>query len=73
MTSKRGSAGDVNCCIFCKSWSTRGKRLVDRLVASKRIADNALVAMTLLIAESRPAEKSVLVSVIVNLINKRNP
>ncbi len=40
---------------------------------TKRIADNALVAMTLLIAESSPAEKSVLVSVIVNLINKRNP
>jgi hypothetical protein len=45
---------------------------VSRLNGSKRIADNALVAMTLLIAESRPAEKSVLVSVIVNLINKRN-
>ena len=29
--------------------------------------------MTLLIAESRPAGESVLVSVIVNLINKRNP
>jgi hypothetical protein len=39
---------------------------------AKRIADNALVAMTLLIAESRPAEKSVLISVVVNLINKRN-
>ena len=37
------------------------------------ITDNALVVMTLLIAESRPAEKSVLVSGIVNLINKRNP
>jgi death-on-curing family protein len=39
---------------------------------SKRIADNALVAMTLLIAESRPEEKDVLTRVVVNLINRRN-
>lgn len=40
---------------------------------NKRIADNALVAMTLLIAESRPDEKDVLTRVVVNLINRRNP
>jgi prophage maintenance system killer protein len=39
---------------------------------TKRIADNALVAMTLLIAESRPEEKDVLTRVVVNLINRRN-
>jgi prophage maintenance system killer protein len=39
---------------------------------SKRIADNALVAMTLLIAESRPTEKDILTRVLVNLINRRN-
>jgi death-on-curing family protein len=39
---------------------------------AKRIADNALVAMTLLIAESRPEEKDVLTRVVVNLINRRN-
>lgn len=39
---------------------------------SKRIADNALVAMTLLIAESRPEEKDILTRVVVNLINRRN-
>jgi len=39
---------------------------------TKRIADNALVAMTLLIAESRPADKSIITSMIVNLINPRN-
>lgn len=38
----------------------------------KRIGDNALVALSLLIAESRPAEKDVIVKVIVNLINKDN-
>ena len=32
-----------------------------------------LVAMTLLIAKSRPDEKDVLTRVVVNLINRRNP
>jgi len=39
---------------------------------SKRLADNALVALTLLIAESRPDEKDTIVKVIVNLINRMN-
>ena len=39
---------------------------------SKRLADNALVALTLLIAESRPDEKETIVKVIVNLINRNN-
>ncbi|HEY4650869.1 MAG TPA: hypothetical protein VIG72_05620 [Pontibacter sp.] len=38
----------------------------------KRIADNALVALTLLIAESNPLEKDTMVKVIVNLINQNN-
>ncbi|MBS7374056.1 MAG: hypothetical protein KIG57_08315 [Muribaculaceae bacterium] len=38
----------------------------------KRIADNTLVALTLMIAESRTAEKDVMVKVVVNLINKDN-
>ena len=39
---------------------------------SKRIADNTLVALTLMIAESRTEEKDVMVKVVVNLINKNN-
>lgn len=39
---------------------------------SKRLADNALVALTLLIAESKPPEKDTIVKVIVNLINRSN-
>lgn len=39
----------------------------------KRIADNTLVALTLMIAESRTEEKDVMVKVVVNLINKDNP
>lgn len=39
---------------------------------NKRIADNALVALTLMIAVSKPEEKDTMTKVIVNLINKRN-
>jgi len=39
---------------------------------NKRIADNALVALTLMIAVSKPEEKEIMIKVIVNLINKRN-
>ncbi|OUJ70447.1 virulence protein RhuM/Fic/DOC family protein [Hymenobacter crusticola] len=39
---------------------------------SRRLADNALVALTLMIAESRPEEKDTMVRVIVNLINQQN-
>jgi prophage maintenance system killer protein len=38
----------------------------------KRIADNALVALCLMIAESNPKEKDTMVKVAVNLINKNN-
>lgn len=38
----------------------------------KRIADNALVALCLLIAESNPKEKEIIVKVVINLINKKN-
>ena len=39
---------------------------------TKRIADNTLVALTLMIAESRTDEKDVMVKVVVNLINQNN-
>jgi prophage maintenance system killer protein len=39
---------------------------------NKRIGDNALVALTLMIAESRSEEKDVMTKVIVNLINRKN-
>jgi prophage maintenance system killer protein len=39
---------------------------------NKRIADNALVALTLMIAVSRTEEKETMTKVIVNLINRRN-
>lgn len=38
----------------------------------KRIGDNTLVALTLMIAESRTEEKDIMVKVVVNLINQDN-
>ena len=39
---------------------------------NKRIADNTLVALTLMIAVSKPIEKETMTKVIVNLINRNN-
>ncbi|MBL1214272.1 MAG: cytochrome C biogenesis protein CycH [Ignavibacteriae bacterium] len=39
---------------------------------NKRIANNALVALCLMIAESNPAEKDMIIKVVVNLINREN-
>jgi len=49
-----------------------GHKRLYRLNGSKRIPDNALVALTLLIAESRPVEKDTIVKVVINLINHNN-
>ena len=49
-----------------------GNNILYRSDGSKRLADNALVALTLLIAESKPEEKETLVKVVVNLINRSN-
>jgi hypothetical protein len=49
-----------------------GNHALYRGDGSKRIADNALVALTLLIAESRPRDKETIVKVIVSLINRAN-
>ena len=38
----------------------------------KRIADNTLVALTLMIAESRSEEKDIIIKLVVNLINQNN-
>ncbi len=54
-------------------WFLQKNQALYRADGGKRIADNALVAMTLLIAESRPDEKDVLARVVVNLINRCNP
>ena len=53
-------------------WFLNNNHILYREDGSKRLADNTLVALTLMIAESKPEEKDVMVKVVVNLINKNN-
>ena len=53
-------------------WFLNNNGILYRPDGSKRIADNTLVALTLMIAESRTEEKDVMVKVVVNLINQQN-
>ena len=53
-------------------WFMHNNGILYREDGTKRIADSTLVALTLMIAESRTQEKDVMVKVVVNLINKNN-
>ena len=53
-------------------WFLHNNGILYREDGSKRLADNTLVALTLMIAESKTEEKDVMVKVVVNLINQRN-
>ena len=53
-------------------WFLNNNGVLYRPDGTKRIADNTLVALTLMIAESRTEEKDVMVKVVVNLINQHN-
>ncbi len=53
-------------------WFLNNNGILYREDGSKRLADNTLVALTLMIAESKTEEKDVMVKVVVNLINQQN-
>ena len=53
-------------------WFLNNNGILYRPDGSKRLADNTLVALTLMIAESKTEEKDVMVKVVVNLINQKN-
>jgi len=53
-------------------WFLNNNGILYREDGSKRLADNTLVALTLMIAESKTEEKDVMVKVVVNLINQMN-
>ena len=53
-------------------WFLDRNKILYKADGSKRIADNALVAITLMIAESQPKEKGIITPLVVNLINKLN-
>lgn len=66
------SDGNKRIAAFLFVWFLEKNNILYREDGSKRIADNALVALTLMIAESKPDEKDIIVQVVVNLINGYN-
>jgi len=64
--------GNKRIAAFLFVWFMERNGLLYRKDGTKRLADNALVALTLLIAQSKPEEKDMMVKVIVNLINNKN-
>ena len=66
------SDGNKRIAAFLFVWFLEKNEILYRSDGSKRIADNALVALTLMIAESKPEEKDMMIKVVVNLINVKN-
>lgn len=64
--------GNKRIAAFLFIWFLDRNKMLYREDGSKRIADNALVALTLLIAESNPLEKEMMIKVVINLINFKN-
>ena len=64
--------GNKRIAAFLFVWFLDRNRCLYHLDGSRRLADNALVALTLLIAESKPEDKDVMVTLVVNLINRDN-
>lgn len=74
LTTKNHSFSDGNKRIAATLflWFMNNNGILYNANGSKRIADNTIVALTLMIAESRAEEKDTMVKVVVNLINKDN-
>jgi prophage maintenance system killer protein len=53
-------------------WFMEKNGMLYRPDGAKRVADNALVAITLMIAESAPDQREILTRIVVELINDRN-
>ncbi len=66
------SDGNKRIAAFLFVWFLDRNKLLYHSNGTKRIADNALVALTLMIAESKPEEKEMMVKVVVSLINSNN-
>ena len=66
------SDGNKRIAAFLFVWFLEKNHILYRPNGSKRIADNALVAITLMIAESKPDEKDMMTKVVVSLINGKN-
>jgi prophage maintenance system killer protein len=66
------SDGNKRIAAFLFVWFLEKNDILYRADGSRRLADNALVALTLMIAESKPEEKQIMTKVVVNLINAKN-
>ncbi|MDR2916194.1 MAG: virulence RhuM family protein [Tannerella sp.] len=66
------SDGNKRIAAFLFLWFMERNGILYHSDGTKRIGNNALVALTLMIAESRPEEKDMMVKVVINLINKNN-
>jgi prophage maintenance system killer protein len=66
------SDGNKRIAAFLLVWFMGKNGILYKTDGNKRIADNALVALTLMIAESKPEEKDMMIRVVVNLINVKN-
>lgn len=66
------SDGNKRIAAFLFLWFLENNYILYKSDGSRLIENNTLVALTLMIAESRTEEKDVMVKVIVNLINRNN-
>lgn len=66
------SDGNKRIAAFLFLWFLEKNGILYKEDGSRLIDNNALVALTLMIAESRTEEKDIMVKVVVNLINKNN-
>jgi prophage maintenance system killer protein/phage regulator Rha-like protein len=66
------SDGNKRIAAFLFLWFLEKNAILYKANGSRLIENNALVALTLMIAESRAEEKDVMTKVVVNLINRNN-
>lgn len=66
------SDGNKRIAAFLFLWFLENNGILYRNDSTRLIENNTLVALTLMIAESRTEEKDMMVKVVVNLINKNN-
>jgi prophage maintenance system killer protein len=66
------SDGNKRIAAFIFLWFLENNSILYKINGTRLIENNTLVALTLMIAESRTEEKDLMVKIVVNLINKNN-
>ena len=64
--------GNKRIAVFIFIWFLDLNNYLYKHDGSKRITDNTLVALTLMIAESKPEERETIMKIVINLINRNN-